>query len=82
MGAGLAVFDKRNLYAGGALTLNQNWFEFVDPYSGGPYSGIGGGDGTRDGDYEAARPARSARSTVCASSTREATSSFRKMLRR
>jgi len=47
-GAGLAVFDKSNLYAGGALTLNQNWFEFVDPFSGGPYSGIGGGDGTRD----------------------------------
>ena len=47
-GVGLAVLDKGNLYAGGALTLNQNWFEFVDPFSGGPYSGIGGGDGTRD----------------------------------
>jgi hypothetical protein len=47
-GAGLAVFAKSNLYAGGALTLNQNWFEFVDPFSGGPYSGIGGGDGTRE----------------------------------
>ncbi len=47
-GAGLAVFDKNNLYSGGTLTLNGNWFEFVDPYSGGRYSGIGGGDGTRD----------------------------------
>jgi hypothetical protein len=47
-GAGLAVFDKANLYNGGTLTLNRNWFEFVDPYSGGPYHGIGGGNGTRD----------------------------------
>ncbi|HVR09902.1 MAG TPA: hypothetical protein VMW75_17795 [Thermoanaerobaculia bacterium] len=47
-GAGLAVFDKANLYRGGTLTLNTNWFEFVDPYSGGPYHGIGGGNGTRD----------------------------------
>src|SRR5439155_16607839 len=47
-GAGLAVFDKSNLYAGRALTLNQNWFEFVDPFSGGPYSGIGAGYETVD----------------------------------
>ncbi|HXO21992.1 MAG TPA: hypothetical protein VOA87_18915 [Thermoanaerobaculia bacterium] len=47
-GAGLAVFNKTRLYNGGTLTLNTNWFEFVDPYSGGPYSGVGGGNGTRD----------------------------------
>ncbi|MEA2600951.1 MAG: hypothetical protein QOF89_1943 [Acidobacteriota bacterium] len=47
-GAGLAVFDKNNLYQGGSLSLQINWWEFVDPYSGGPYSGIGGGNGTRD----------------------------------
>jgi len=35
-GAGLAVFDKNALYSGNGLALNQNWFEFVDPYS--PYS--------------------------------------------
>ncbi len=32
---GLAVFDKANLYAGGALTLNTNWFEFNDPVQNG-----------------------------------------------
>jgi hypothetical protein len=47
-GAGLAVFAKNNLYNGAALTLGTNWWEFVDPYSGGPYSGVGGGNGTRD----------------------------------
>jgi hypothetical protein len=47
-GAGLAVFDKAQLYAGASLVLNQNWFEFVDPWAGGPYSGIGGGFCTRD----------------------------------
>jgi hypothetical protein len=38
-GVPLAVFDKNNLYQGGILSLNTNWFEFVDPYNGGPYSG-------------------------------------------
>lgn len=38
-GTSLAVFDKSNLYNGGSLTLNGNWFEFVDPYNGGPYNG-------------------------------------------
>jgi hypothetical protein len=47
-GAGLAVFDKASLYAGKTLQLNTNWFEFVDPYSGGPYTGVGGGNGTRE----------------------------------
>jgi hypothetical protein len=47
-GAGLAVFDKATLYGGKRLRLNTNWFEFVDPYSGGPYAGVGGGNGTRD----------------------------------
>lgn len=47
-GAGLAVFDKSALYAGSPLALNGNWFEFVDPYSGGPYSGVAGANGTRD----------------------------------
>lgn len=47
-GTGLAVFDKSNLYSSGDLRLNRNWFEFVDPWSGGPYHGIGGGNGTRD----------------------------------
>ncbi len=27
---GLAVFDKANLYSGGALNLNTTWWEFVD----------------------------------------------------
>lgn len=26
----LDVFDKSNLYAGGALSLNTNWFQFID----------------------------------------------------
>ena len=39
-GAGLAIFDKTNLYNGGSLALNTNWFEFVDPNSGGPYYGL------------------------------------------
>jgi hypothetical protein len=46
-GAGLAVFDKQNLYIGGKLVLNGKWFEFVDPYSGGPFT-FGGVEGTRD----------------------------------
>jgi hypothetical protein len=32
-GAGLAVFDKAELYSGATLSLNENWFEFVDVYS-------------------------------------------------
>ncbi|MGO9602956.1 MAG: hypothetical protein ACLQAT_06055 [Candidatus Binataceae bacterium] len=39
-GAGLAIFDKTSLYNGGSLALNTNWFEFVDPNSGGPYYGL------------------------------------------
>lgn len=31
VGAGLAVFEKSALYAGQALALNKNWFEFEDP---------------------------------------------------
>jgi hypothetical protein len=33
VGAALAVFDKAQVYSGASLTLNQNWFEFVDPYN-------------------------------------------------
>jgi hypothetical protein len=33
---GLAVFNKDNLYRGGSLTVNTNWFEFVDPFNGEP----------------------------------------------
>ncbi len=47
-GAGLAVFNKNSLYNGAPLALQTNWWEFVDPYSGGPYVGVGGGNGTRD----------------------------------
>lgn len=32
---GLAVFDKSNLYNGGTLSLNANWFEFDDPLENG-----------------------------------------------
>jgi hypothetical protein len=28
---GIAVFDKANLYSGGAITLSKNWFLFTDP---------------------------------------------------
>jgi hypothetical protein len=49
-GAGLAVFDKSNLYKGGSLTLNSNWFEFVDGYSGGPYCNLSGSSAVNSRD--------------------------------
>jgi len=39
-GAGLAVFAKSDLYTGTPLTLNSNWWEFVDGFSGGPYCNL------------------------------------------
>jgi hypothetical protein len=66
-GAGLAVFDKSQLYSGDPLTLNQNWFEFVDPYSGeGPYSGIGG-NGERDNPVATYAPTTNNREYLTAS---------------
>ncbi len=49
-GAGLAVFDKNNLYNGGSLTLNSNWFEFVDGYSGGIYCDLPGSSSSSSRD--------------------------------